>query len=307
MSPLVLRLEKGSELTLAEMDNNLVYLENLALGITTTTTTITGETTTTTTITPTTTTTTTFFVSSIYETQYNPNGVTSQSIACSYTATENIYTYNLPFGTGVTLYLTKTDMVLSNQFVGFGQGIYYKIGDSDIIDINENGTVRSLTTCIPATTTTTTTIAPDVCYSGVTLFDVYNGGKVIYISDNFALIVSEIDVPGCSSSAGYNTPNWAGTGFDGCKTWSEAVAFVSGLSMNGYNDWRLPTVAEMEFIFTRQHPGLYEYEFSYYWTSEEDIENPDNAWASKAFSPFVTTSLAKTYNFLIRPVRSNYC
>lgn len=38
---------------------------------------------------------------------------------------------------------------------------------------------------------------------------------------------------------------WA-RGFDGTKSWADAVAYCSGLTFNGYSDWRIPTRAELQ-------------------------------------------------------------
>ena len=76
------------------------------------------------------------------------------------------------------------------------------------------------------------------------------GGIVFYVDDTekHGLIVDTTDMPE--------------TG------WNEALTACAGLERNGYSDWRLPNVAEMEIMY-KVRKRLTPFKNEYYWTSTE--------------------------------------
>ena len=138
-------------------------------GTTTTTTEYVGPSTTTTTIViePTTTTTTTEYAgpstttttcAPIYYYLYDSTNESSADLACSDTGSVILYSYD-PLDNGITLYVTKTDCVLSDSVPGPGAGNYNKLsygGNDYAVEIDGSGVILSYVLCSLLTTTTTT-------------------------------------------------------------------------------------------------------------------------------------------------------
>ena len=163
------------------------------------------------------------------------------------------------------------------------------IGFKDNI-IAVDDTTTTTTTYVPVETTTTTT-AIVACFSGSTIFDTAYGGKIlnIYSANTAALIVLPF-------------ADW-GEGFSG-GTWDYAMSAVTALSAGGFNDWRLPTIAEWNIIgfTTGVSTALGWYDFLAYWTSDViDDTNAYTWWTSDD----TASTYGGTYNISQSNLRLN--
>ena len=58
-----------------------------------------------------------------------------------------------------------------------------------------------------------------------------------------------------------------------------AVKYCYNLSLNGYDDWYLPSKDELDMVFNNVHLNLYgNFENSWYWSSSDGESNGDAAW-----------------------------
>lgn len=89
-------------------------------------------------------------------------------------------------------------------------------------------------------------------------------------------------------------------------TWEKAIDHCKSLIFAGYDDWRLPTIEELEALINIKYnptiDPIFECESSSYWSSSTVTGNPYDAW-------FVYFGIGrvyddnKIYNFCVRAVR----
>ena len=113
-----------------------------------------------------------------------------------------------------------------------------------------------------------------------------------------------------------NQPTWIDpqTGLEwqidspGRMTWNEAMAYADVLSLNGKDDWRLPTCREMESLLDRSvYRPLMRKEVPFrdirsYWSSTTFVGNNNSAWLVMFDGAYVL-SYYKTNAYYIRCVR----
>ena len=94
----------------------------------------------------------------------------------------------------------------------------------------------------------------------------------------------------------------------GRMTWNEAMAYADGLSLNGRDDWRLPTCREIESLLDRSvYRPVMRTEVPFwdtrsYWTATTFGPNKNSAWLVMFDGAYVL-SYYKTNSYHIRCVR----
>jgi hypothetical protein len=69
--------------------------------------------------------------------------------------------------------------------------------------------------------------------------------------------------------------------FGGAVSWEKAKSACENYWLGGYNDWRLPTITELELMYNNLHgKGIgnfkNDYDPSDYWSSEKYSDNSDD-------------------------------
>jgi hypothetical protein len=105
----------------------------------------------------------------------------------------------------------------------------------------------------------------NLCLSLITLSQQYTsgekaeGGIIVYAEKKSGLVVSEMDL--------------------GEHSWDEGRRICNELSLNGYDDWRLPSLNEMKDIFyTLYLKKVGEYGTGFYWINKENTGIRTLAW-----------------------------
>lgn len=93
--------------------------------------------------------------------------------------------------------------------------------------------------------------------------------------------------------------------------WTLAKEYCNSLTLNGFTDWKLPTIKELQTIanIKKAKPALYD-EFKYiehtsYWSRSQDITNDAYAWYV-GFKTGATYKDSKDYDCYVRCVRSRF-
>lgn len=93
--------------------------------------------------------------------------------------------------------------------------------------------------------------------------------------------------------------------------WTLAKEYCNSLTLNGFTDWKLPTISELQTIVNvkKTKPAIFE-EFKYiehtsYWSRSQDITNDAYAWYV-GFKTGATFKDSKDYDCYVRCVRSRF-
>ena len=95
------------------------------------------------------------------------------------------------------------------------------------------------------------------------------------------------------------------------ENWTFSKEYCSSLTLNGYTDWKLPTIKELQSIVDISKRKLAinsEFKFtapSSYWSKSQDIVNKSNAWYV-GFKTGATFRDSKDYDCYIRCIRSRF-
>lgn len=90
--------------------------------------------------------------------------------------------------------------------------------------------------------------------------------------------------------------------------WKEAVKYCENLSLEGYDDWRLPSYDELLSIvdYDRSDPSIMSsFENTvplYYWSSSQSVDDPDKAW-HVSFRLGYTDRYNKSFEYYVRCIR----
>ncbi len=93
--------------------------------------------------------------------------------------------------------------------------------------------------------------------------------------------------------------------------WTLSKEYCTSLTLNGYTDWRLPTIKELQTIVDISKKKLAintEFKFtepSSYWSNSQDMVNKNNAWYV-GFKTGATFRDSKDYDCYIRCIRSRF-
>lgn len=102
---------------------------------------------------------------------------------------------------------------------------------------------------------------------------------------------------------------WQKSGSPATKTWQEALAYCQDSVVDGYTDWRMPTVMELRTLvdYTRVSPALDPVRFvnagNGFWTGTTFAEHPELAWHVD-FEAGLSAGDAKTAARCVRCVRT---
>jgi hypothetical protein len=93
------------------------------------------------------------------------------------------------------------------------------------------------------------------------------------------------------------------------KTWSEAITYCEGLSLGGYNNWRLPSVEELMSITDKGRynlsidPVFTNVVSDSYWSATTDASYTSYAWGVYFYYGGYVYWYDKTYSYYVRCVR----
>ncbi|MFM8685656.1 MAG: hypothetical protein ACKODJ_03785, partial [Bacteroidota bacterium] len=147
----------------------------------------------------------------------------------------------------------------------------------------------------------------------------YAGGIVFYLdsSGQHGLVCAPSDQGsfpwGCNGTDIPNTSTAAGTGaintayiMAGCSERPIAASVCSDLVLNGYSDWYLPSLGELQMMYSRLHlQGLGGFGGSNYCSSSQgDSYAAWNMAFNNGYVYYSSMHSAKNYYLLVRAVRA---
>jgi formylglycine-generating enzyme required for sulfatase activity len=92
------------------------------------------------------------------------------------------------------------------------------------------------------------------------------------------------------------------------EDWDGAKSYCANLTLEGYRDWRLPSIKELQSIVDRKKrdpaikAGFSNTESGWYWSASPDVRNGSFAWIVY-FGNGSTDGYAKINNLCVRCVR----
>ena len=75
---------------------------------------------------------------------------------------------------------------------------------------------------------------------------------------------------------------WQQSPSDKRFTWKEANKYCKSLTLAGHDDWRLPTIEELEILINKKYKPtidpIFKGESGIYWSSSAPVDNPSLPW-----------------------------
>ena len=103
----------------------------------------------------------------------------------------------------------------------------------------------------------------------------------------------------------YKDLTWSNS--HGRGSWYEAVEFARKCRDGGYNDWRLPTVLELQlgFDYEMGRPGAGGFACNFYWSATTQFGDTPYAWVTHLYNGTTTTATKVSTGYSYRCVRSS--
>jgi hypothetical protein len=141
------------------------------------------------------------------------------------------------------------------------------------------------------TTTSAPALAIGMSYAGGIIFDLDSSGQhglVCAPSDQGASTWGcyGTDIPNTSTAMGTGATNTANI-VAVCAQRPIAASVCADLVLNGYSDWYLPSIGEVQMMYSRLHlQGLGGFGGGWYWSSSQ--ANPYDAWFMRFINGLVS-------------------
>jgi len=209
-------------------------------------------------------------------------------------------------------YATISNPTLSNDTTVNGTGLGAYSGTLQNLTPSTTYYVRAYTTNSVGTaygnevTFTTTPLAIGMSYAGGIVFDLDSTGQHGLVCAPFdqggvPWGCYRTDIPNTSTAVGSGATNTASI-MAGCGQRPIAASVCADLVLNGYSDWYLPSLGELQLMYGRlQTQGLGGFWSNYYWSSSQS--SLDNAWGMSFLYGFVNND-RKNYGDQVRAVRA---
>jgi len=210
-------------------------------------------------------------------------------------------------------YATISNPTLSNDTTVNGTGLGAYSGTLQNLTPSTTYYVRAYATNSVGTaygnevTFTTPLLSIGMSYAGGIVFDLDSSGQhglVCAPSDQGAYPWGcyGTDIPNTSTAVGTGATSTANI-VAGCAQRPIAASVCADLVLNGYSDWYLPSLGELQLMYSRLHlQGLGGFGWDWYWSSSQ--YGPYSAWAMDFYGGNVVYSYGKGYNVQVRAVRS---
>jgi hypothetical protein len=157
------------------------------------------------------------------------------------------------------------------------------------------------------TTTSAPALAIGMSYAGGIIFDLDSSGQhglVCAPSDQGAYPWGcyGTDIPNTSTAVGTGATSTANI-VAGCTQRPIAASVCADLVLNGYSDWYLPSIGEVQMMYSRLHlQGLGGFGGSWYWSSSQN--GPFNAWTMVFGNGYVSYNGKNGSGIQVRAVRA---
>jgi hypothetical protein len=154
---------------------------------------------------------------------------------------------------------------------------------------------------------TTSPLSIGMSYAGGIIFDLDSSGQHGLVcapsnQGNFQWGCQGTGIPNTSTAVGTGATNTAYI-VAGCAQRPIAGSVCADLVLNGYSDWYLPSIGELQFMYSRLHlQGLGGFGGALYWSSSQD--DPSYAWAMGFGNGSVYNGIGQDLYGQVRAVRA---